>query len=77
MIMFAVNLMTQRARYVECSVMQDVRVKEGEREGASEQDDRFLPRRVFITQEVVRKFCPTPIAESVVEQWLVTRLTNL
>ena len=52
------------------------RVKEGEREGASEQDDRFLPRRVFITQEVVRKFGPTPIAEKR-EQWLVTRLTNL
>ena len=36
------------------------RVEEGEREGAHQQDDRFLPRRVFITHEVVRKFGPTP-----------------
>ena len=36
------------------------RVDAGEREGTGEQDDRFLPRRVFLTQEVVRKFGPTP-----------------
>ena len=36
------------------------RVEAGGREGAGEQDDRFLPRRVFLSQEVVRKFSPTP-----------------
>ena len=39
--------------------MQDVELKLV-KEGTGEQDDRFLPRRVFITQEVVRKFGPTP-----------------
>ena len=36
------------------------RVEAGEIDGTGEHDDHFLPRRVFITQQVVRKFGPTP-----------------
>ena len=61
--------MTQQARYVEFNVI-GRRVEASEREGTGEQDDRFLPRRVFKAQEVVRK------SESVLKQWLATRLTR-
>ena len=73
MIIFAVNFMTRRTI---CGVQHDAgrRVIEGKREGASEQDDRFPPWRVFISKKVVRQIGPTPIAESVVEHWLVTML---
>ena len=46
-------------RYVEFSVMQDVELKQV-KEKAQVNKMTASPRRVFITQEVVRKFGPTP-----------------